>query len=159
MSDIEKAVSETVTGGCLCGAVRYEADKSAFRTGCCHCRMCQKATGAPFISFVHIPNNAFRYTAGEPKLFNASEISDSAFCGDCGTTIMIRYYPEYYDSYVVLSATLDEPNKYPPERHSGVESQMHWLKLDDDLPRTEHVEDFIEKWKSGVDFRHLLRPV
>lgn len=127
---------EVVTGGCLCGAVRYEADKSSYRTGCCHCRMCQKATGAPFVSLVQIPREAFRYTTGEPKYFNASEISDSVFCGDCGTTLMIRYYPEINDAYVVLTATLDDPNEYPPERHLGVESQMEWLKLDDDLPRT-----------------------
>lgn len=150
---------EVVTGGCLCGAIRYEADRSAFRTGCCHCRMCQKATGAPFISFIHVPNSAFRYTLGEPKNYTTTEISDASFCGGCGTTIMIKYYPEYYDSYVVLSATLDNPNEFPPERHSGTESQMHWLKLDDGLPRTRHVDDFIAKWKSGVDFRHLLLPV
>ena len=150
---------KVVTGGCLCGAVRYEADKSSYRTGCCHCRMCQKATGAPFVSLVQIPREAFRYTTGEPKYFNASEISDSVFCGDCGTTLMIRYYPEINDAYVVLTATLDDPNGYPPERHSGVESQMEWLKLDDDLPRTEYVDDFIAKWKSGVDARHLQRSV
>ncbi|NIV48914.1 MAG: GFA family protein [Gammaproteobacteria bacterium] len=153
------AGAETIRGGCMCGAVRYEAEKSSFRTGCCHCRMCQMRTGAPFISFVHIPHNDFRYTCGEPKHYKSSEISDTAFCENCGTTIMIQYYPEYYDAYVVLSATLDEPNAYPPERHSGLESQMHWLKLDDDLPCTEHVDDFIALWKSGVDFRDLLRPV
>jgi len=72
---------------------------------------------------------------------------------------MIQYYQEISDSYVVLSATLDDPNEFPPQRHSGVESQLKWLTLDDDLPRTEYVDDFIARWKSGEDAGHLQKSV
>ncbi len=57
---------------------------------------------------------------------------------------MIIYYSEYDDAYVGLSATLDDLNEYPPERHSRVESQLYWLNLDDGLPRARHVYNFIE---------------
>ncbi len=159
MSDSKQDKSGPVTGGCLCGKIRYEADRADYRAACCHCRMCQQITGAPFISFIHVAHSSLKITSGEPKHYQTTDISDALFCGDCGTTLMIKYYPEYYDATVVLSPTLDDPNEFPPDKHSGVEGQLHWLKLDDGFPRTRHVDDFIEKWKAGVDFRDLLIPV
>lgn len=56
-----------VTGGCLCGAIRYQADAAPEWVAYCHCRMCQKALGSIFGVFAAFPLDAFRYTQGEPR--------------------------------------------------------------------------------------------
>ncbi len=149
-----------ITGGCLCGAVRYEANQLPVGGGCCHCRMCQKAVGAPMVPMLHFPREAFRFTsAGEPKFYKSSDIVERGFCGECGTSIIYRLFPELSDKIGVLSATLDNPNEFPPEGHFGVESQMHWLTLSDGFPRTEYVDDYIMRRKTVSDNRQLLRQV
>jgi adenylate cyclase len=148
-----------ITGGCLCGAVRYEASQAPIRSAACHCRMCQLAVGAPFVTMVHFPSDAFAYTRGVPASYKSSTIAERGFCAECGTSLFYRVIPELYDSICVFSATLDKPNEFPPETHSGVESQLHWLKLADGLPRTEYLDDFIDKWKSGEDVEKLYRSV
>ena len=121
--------------------------------------MCQQSVGAPMVLMVHFPRDSLRYTTGEPKFYKSSDAVDRGFCAECGTSIIYRVIPTLSDTIVVLSATLDDPNAFPPETHSGVESQAHWLKLADGLPRTEYVDDFIEQWKSGQDVWGLLRQV
>ncbi len=56
-----------VTGGCLCGAIRYESTAPPNWVSYCHCRICQKAYGALFGLFAAFPEAAFRYTRGQPK--------------------------------------------------------------------------------------------
>ena len=157
MSDEEK-----ITGGCLCGAVRYESSQLPDRSACCHCRICQKSLGAPFVHVVFFSSDAFQYTSGEPTFYKSSDILDRGFCAECGTPLIHRYSPEIpnWGGWIgVTGATLDDPNEFPPNAHSGVESQLRWLKLADGLPRTEYVDDFISKWKSGRDAKELFRQV
>jgi len=66
-----------VTGGCLCGAVRYESAAPPNLVGFCHCRMCQKAYGGLFAIFADFPGDAFRFTSGEPRYYRSSEWIDS----------------------------------------------------------------------------------
>ncbi len=52
----------TFLGGCLCGAVRYQADGEPFRIGICHCADCRKESGSSFTSFAHWRRDAFTYS-------------------------------------------------------------------------------------------------
>ncbi len=54
-----------ITGGCMCGAIRYEATEPPQEVGYCHCRMCQKATGNLFYPYATFRSDAFRFTQGE----------------------------------------------------------------------------------------------
>jgi hypothetical protein len=47
----------TLTGGCLCGAIRYEAKGTPALSAICHCRMCQRASGAPFMAVLFMPSD------------------------------------------------------------------------------------------------------
>ena len=84
-----------ITGGCLCGAVRYEVTRlpgdSAYY---CHCRMCQKALGALFGCFVRFsgPNidDRFKFTRTPPEYYKSSAWAERGFCPDCGTPLVIR---------------------------------------------------------------------
>ena len=73
MTDAPKPV---LTGGCQCGAVRYALSKAPNRVNICHCRMCQKATGAPFASYADIEHEDFAWTRGKPAAFKSSSIAE-----------------------------------------------------------------------------------
>ena len=81
------------TGGCLCGAVRYECTEPPLSAGTCHCRECQQWTGSAYNAFVGFPTSALRFTKGKPKIFNApSGIKELGFCSDCGSPLWDRYF-------------------------------------------------------------------
>ena len=66
--------SEPVTGGCLCGTLRFEVTKPLYDPHYCHCRVCQKASGGPVIARAFVARDGFRFTAGEAKFYRSSPI-------------------------------------------------------------------------------------
>jgi len=137
--------SEAITGGCLCGLVRYEASEPPFDAHYCHCRTCQKASGAPVVAAAFLSREAFRITQGEPKLYRSSPIVERGFCARCGTYLLYRpLIPEWSDWIIITIASLDHPESLPPERHYGIESHIAWLDIQDGLPRERYEDDFIE---------------
>ena len=134
-----------VTGGCLCGAVRYEASEPPHHAEYCHCRMCQKHTGSAVGVYAAIRADSFRITRGEPKFYKSSDIIERGFCADCGSSLMARYFDPDHPYVWVCVGTLDRPEDAPPTQHFGIESQIPWLTIHDDLPRmrTEEDPDFV----------------
>ena len=127
---------ETYTGGCLCGAVRYEASVAPAASHYCHCRMCQRAMGNIFGMFVMFPMDKFRFTRTAPKRHQSSAFAERGFCAECGTPILFQYV-NHRDRIGITLGSLDHPEDAPPERHIGMESHLPWLKIDDGLPRGE----------------------
>ena len=72
-----------IEGGCLCGACRYETDAVPINVRACHCRICQKATGAPFYARVMVPLDAVRL-AGPIGWYHSSDEVRRGFCTRCG---------------------------------------------------------------------------
>ena len=70
----------TWTGGCLCGAVRYQAEADPMRAVICHCVICRRVSGAPMMCFVHFPAEAFRWLGGPPKRYRSSTDAERGFC-------------------------------------------------------------------------------
>ena len=124
------------TGGCACGAVRYELRSTPFDTGWCHCRTCQLNSGAPAMVFSSVPAGQLVWTRGEDRLkrFQSSSFGHRSFCGDCGTPFLMEvdHQPETVDFSV---ATLDEPDRLPPGFHIFWGSRIAWFEPGDDLPR------------------------
>jgi hypothetical protein len=121
------------TGGCACGQVRYEAGTAPTEAGYCHCRICQRSTGAPLVAFADVPLAEWRYTTASPKVWRSSPHGERRFCPACGTQI------EYRDAYdaATLSvnlATLDDPGCVTPGFHIWTQSAVPWIRLDDGLP-------------------------
>ena len=83
-----------LTGSCLCRAIRYEVSVEIAELRHCHCRDCQKSSGAGGAVNAMIPSSGFRITHGTPRRF--TKVADSGrtlhrfFCGDCGSPIYSR---------------------------------------------------------------------
>src|SRR5262249_39477954 len=82
---------KTITGGCACGAIRYEVTAEPIVTFNCHCRDCQKTTGGAYAPVFYVPANAFKITKGTPKYFGTTSemIGDNVrgFCPECGSRL------------------------------------------------------------------------
>jgi hypothetical protein len=78
-----------LTGGCQCGAVRYRIDAAPVGN-ICHCRMCQKASGGPFMAFGGVPTESFVVTRGALAIFQSSDIAERGICSACGTPLAYR---------------------------------------------------------------------
>ena len=142
---------QVIAGGCLCGAVRYEIDQPAIATGFCHCRICQRFTGAPVGVWTAFPRDAVRFVAGAPKVFMSSAIARRGFCADCGTSLTYQLVKPREEGFLVIfTASLDNPGDFAPTSHGGIESQMPWLDIHDDLPRTrcEESPTLRDAWQS-----------
>ncbi len=125
--------SET-TGGCLCGAVRYKATAEPLVVTHCHCSLCRKSSGAPFLTWVAFPRDSFVFTKGEPGVYRATDKAERAFCSACGTQITFRHVESSHQVDVTLGS-LDDPEALRPVDHIWVSSKVEWLHIEDGLPR------------------------
>ena len=135
-----------ITGGCLCGGVRYELSEPLSEGGLCHCRVCQKTTGSAFEALVQCSVTEFHYTKGEPKRYRSSSIMEKCFCPHCGSQLTDQYLVPVSDwlhpgVVFVHIGTLDEPEAVSIVIHYGVESQLPWVHFDDGHPRIRCDED------------------
>lgn len=129
-------MNEPLTGGCTCGAVRYELKSQPFDAGWCHCRTCQRTSGAPAMVFASVPEGDLVWTQGAEKVrtFRSSTFGHRAFCGECGTPFLMKvdHQPETVDFAV---ATLDAPDRVAPGFHIFWGSRIAWFEPGDELAR------------------------
>jgi hypothetical protein len=121
-------------GGCLCGSVRYRIRASPSHADYCHCRICQRAAGAPVVAWLTVARDAFAWTRGEPAVYSSSASAERLFCGACGTQLVFRDIAELRDLDVTL-ASLDDPGAVRPSHHIWTSSRIAWFDTADDLPR------------------------
>ena len=131
-------MSETWSGGCQCGAVRYRFSDRPKGSHVCHCRMCQKAFGAFYAPLVGGPVETFAVTRGQITLFRSSDKVERGFCRDCGTPLSFASIGGAWMSVSVGS--LDNPEAFPPEDQHGTESRLSWANSLGTLPDVPHTE-------------------
>ena len=129
--------SQTHQGGCLCGAVRYALRGAPLWSSHCHCRSCQKATGAAFTTWLGVKGDSFEITEGALTVCESSPGVERGFCGNCGTSLTYVAEAGWPGQIGVLAPTLDEPAVAAPTAHVYVEHQLPWIRLDDGLARHE----------------------
>ena len=131
-----------LTGGCQCGAVRYRLEAPPGGATICHCRMCQKAGGAPFMVFASVGLDAFVVTHGRLAKFASSEIAERGFCSACGTPL--TWEGKGADHVSFTTGSLDEPEAVEIVGQLGVESRVHWLDKAFAAPGVK-TEDWLKK--------------
>ena len=77
-----------VTGGCLCGSVRFEGEAFMRSAYYCHCTICQKSSGEPFEIGVPIKAGTLRFTKGAPTYYRSASFGKRGFCAVCGSRLL-----------------------------------------------------------------------
>ena len=123
-----------MTGVCQGGGGRIALSAAPVKISICHCRMCQKAAGAPFASFAEIERSAFALTRGQPSAFRSSSLAERDICAACGTPMVWQgnAHPDWLDVGV---GTFDDAHDFILQDHLWQDSALPWLKIDDQLPR------------------------
>ncbi len=142
-----------LTGGCQCGAIRFAISAPPVRVSICHCRMCQKATGAPFASFADVEKSDFAWTKGKPAAFRSSSIAERDFCSACGTPLSFRRIDG--PRIEILTGSFDRPDRVVPTRQYGAESRLGWVVAIANLPSQTTLQNYgPEKMNSIVSYQH-----
>ena len=136
-----------LVGGCQCGAVRFRADAEPEAANVCHCRMCQKASGQPFMTFARVENAHFAITKGALSVFRSSDIAERGFCSVCGTPLTWRNVTSDRTSFAICA--LDDPSVIAPTGQLAADAAVPWLwaaLATDNVPldawlQEKHIED------------------
>ena len=123
-----------ITGGCHCGAIRYQVEGDAIVHALCHCTDCRRHAGAPMVGWTMYPESAVKVSKGAPKVYRSSQHGRRHFCPDCGTGLFYvnaEILPGLID---VQSGTYDDPEILPPQVHVQVAERLTWLERANELP-------------------------
>lgn len=127
-----------LTGGCHCGAIRYEVEGAPVHHALCHCTDCRRHAGAPMIGWALFGNDRLRVVQGEAKIYASSEHGRRHFCAECGTGLFYTNDLIFPDATDIQSATLDDPDALmPPGAHIQTAERIAWMKDADALPQFE----------------------
>lgn len=126
-----------ITGGCLCGKVRYSADVEPVVAGVCHCRNCQKETGSAFSVILGVPQPALT-VQGQVKSYTHKGDSGKTvyrrFCPECGSTLIEE--AEAMPGIVMIQVgTLDDASWVRPTMAIYCDSAQPWVQLAGDMAR------------------------
>ena len=142
-------MTETMTGGCGCGRIRYRAEVADDDAYLCHCRMCQRSTGSVSIAFKTMKKADIAWET-EPDWYQSSPIARRPYCRECGASLGFSY-PDS-EKMDLTVASFDDPSRFRPRYHFGVES-MHraWLNTEG-LPesRSEDYQALTDRWINAV---------
>ena len=134
-----------ISGGCLCGLVRYKISAQPVASVNCHCRTCQKAVGAPYIALMFVSDAALTISGvykEYPTLAASGNTLYRAFCPECGTALFGRN-STFTKIRPVAAATLDDPSIFKPQKDMWVADAQSWDFMNPDLPKCQ--ENF---WQS-----------
>jgi hypothetical protein len=149
MTDTTLAPLPALTGGCLCGAVRFEARPEKREGYYCHCRMCQLAVGSTRATFINLRKDEVRWLAAPPTWYASSKIARRGFCGHCGTPLSFEY--EGSERMDLTVGAFDDPSALKPVSHFAIESRVANWHVDDGLPgeRLDASVKLAERWKKA----------
>lgn len=120
-------------GGCVCGKVRYASQSAPFASDYCHCDTCRRLSGAPITAWMDFKSSEVTFH-GQISEFQTSEKIYRGFCSDCGSRLTYRHVD--HPDYITLTVTsLDNPEQVTPTYHIYTEERLHWLTVEDELPR------------------------
>lgn len=120
-----------LNGGCYCGAVRYTVTGTPYNATNCHCSICRRISGAPFVTWFSVRLNEFHILHGEPRKFHSSARGMRGFCGRCGTHLTFQFTDG--NEIDVSAGSLDQPEQVPPTDNTRTSSRLAWI-VPDGLP-------------------------
>jgi hypothetical protein len=126
-----------ITGGCICGTVRYECSTEPVFSGNCHCLDCQKTSGSGYSASMFVPIDTVKIT-GEVKYHDVKGGSgydvSRGFCPNCGSHVFGK--PAAVAGMMGIRAgSLDDPSLYKPQMNIFAKNAQKWAVLDPNLPQ------------------------
>ena len=137
--------ASTMTGGCACGKVRFSADIADDEAYLCHCRMCQRASGAISLAFKNVKAADVAWER-DPDWYESSPIARRPYCRECGTSLGFAFPDSEIMDLTIGS--FDDPSRFRPKHHFGAES-LHRAWIDTEgLPeyRTDEYQPLVDRW-------------
>lgn len=150
-------------GGCDCRHVRYRLESAPLFVHCCHCRWCQRETGASFALNAMIEADRVTLLAGEPQLVDTPSNSGQgqliARCPRCYVALWSNYAGAGPVIRFVRVGTLDDPDLLPPDMHIFTESKQPWVIIPPSMAAVPEYYDRKQHWPAD-SLRRLdaLRP-
>jgi hypothetical protein len=148
-------------GACTCGAVRYRMTSNPMFVHCCHCRWCQRETGASFALNAMIEADRVVLLKGEPEAVNTPSNSGKGQkitrCPTCHIALWSNYAGAGDAVRFVRVGTLDEPDRLPPDIHIFTASKQPWVVLPANMPAVEEYYDRTTYWpKESLERRSAV---
>jgi len=126
--------NERISGGCLCGKIRYIVKSSPTRSMICHCETCRKCSASPVVAWVTFALKDLIYEKDKPQEYKSSRPVVRTFCSSCGTPL--TYYHSSRPTEIdVTTCSLDKPEEFSPTHHSWMIDDLNWVHFDDNLPK------------------------
>jgi hypothetical protein len=142
MIEEDKMSDAKMTGGCMCGAVRYETTGPSFGVGHCHCRSCRKHNGAAVVTLAGFKVDQVTFSGDQRGIYQSSPGVGRAFCGKCGTPL--TWEGDGGELGPILEfhiSTFDNPEALVPTSHAFAPERISWFDVADNLPRFEGFPD------------------
>jgi hypothetical protein len=137
-------------GRCTCGSVRYRLSSAPLFVHCCHCRWCQRETGASFALNAMIEADRVELTAGTPEIVltpsNSGKGQRIVRCPICHIALWSHYAGAGETVSFVRVGTLEDPNRLPPDIHIFTTSKQNWVVLPPGTPAVEEYYDRRQFW-------------
>jgi hypothetical protein len=140
----------SMAGGCDCGELRYRMTRAPMIVHCCHCRWCQRETGASFALNAMVEAERVELLTGAPELVDTPSASGKgqiiARCPACRLAVWSHYAGAGEAVCFIRVGTLDEPDRLPPDIHVFTGSKQPWVVLPPDTPAFEAFYSAKEVW-------------
>ena len=147
------SASETNEGGCTCRHVRYRMTSMPMFVHCCHCRWCQRETGASFALNAMIEADRVILLQGAPEVINTPSNSGKGQkitrCPTCRIALWSNYAGAGDAVRFVRVGTLDEPDRLPPDIHIFTSSKQPWVVLPPNMPAVAEYYDLEKYWPAA----------
>jgi hypothetical protein len=152
-----------IEGGCDCRQVRYRMETAPLFVHCCHCRWCQRESGASFALNAMIETERVSSLSGEPEMVNTPSNSGRgqliARCPTCRVAVWSHYAGAGPVVSFVRVGTLDNPDLLPPDIHIFTESKQPWVMLDASAPAVPVYYDRAAHWpRESLERMSVLLP-
>jgi hypothetical protein len=139
-----------IEGGCTCRAVRYRMETRPLFVHCCHCRWCQRETGASFALNAMIEADRVTLLQGELEVVATPSLSGNgqkiSRCVKCRIAVWSNYSGAGNAVHFVRVGTLDQPDRLPPDIHIFTSSKQPWVVLPPGMPAVPEYYDRDKYW-------------
>ena len=118
-----------ISGGCLCGRLRYRLKEVPAMAVNCHCSMCRKHSGAAFLSYAVVPNADLRLEGEGLVAFRSSPEALRSNCGTCGCPLTFTFDADPDHTWITIGS-FDNPSLIAPAENWFVQDKVDWVMID-----------------------------